>query len=97
VYYNQLLNYLKFFDIANFLFLEQSELNEPQKALSKIGQFLGMKIDIAETEEKRSNKGAYEHCLDDNADVIRELKEFYRPHNENLFQLIGMRYNWNDQ
>ena len=96
LYYEQVLRYLKYFDLASFLFLETNELSSPPCVLGKIGKFLNLDIDPASMSAKKSNPGVYDGVPPDAEEILRRLKIFYAPHNEKLFKLIGQRYPWNE-
>jgi len=98
LYSQQLINYLEYFDISNFLFLEQNELAvSSHSVLNKIGKFLEVNVDLSSVCDRKSNVGLYDESrIDEITAVLDDLKEFYRPYNENLFELIGQHYNWND-
>ncbi|MBK2267741.1 sulfotransferase domain-containing protein [Francisella philomiragia] len=103
LYYEQLQNYLKYYNIKNFLFVDFEDLtNNIPKVLKQVLDFL----DIGEHEGEKllanlnmaeiniSNKGKYESQCEDDKETLEYLREFYKPHNEKLFNLIGKRFDW---
>lgn len=97
IYFEQVQNFLQYFPMENFLFLEQRDLNQSAAVLERIETFLGIKIrDSRRTVPLKSNIGTYVGQDNDTTRVLSKLKEFYRPHNEKLFEQIGIRYDWND-
>lgn len=98
IYCEQIENYLQYFPLSAFLFLEQRELSQPESVLKKISNFLNIKINIESIKAPVvSNIGEYEENEEQVSDTIAMLKAFYRPHNEKLFKQIGIRYDWNEQ
>lgn len=97
LYWEQISNYLNYFKLDNFLFLEQGELNHPATALQKVSDFLNVKIDLDSINDPMpSNIGDYLSYDAETEETILMLREFYNPHNEKLFNQIGVRYNWNE-
>ena len=97
IYCEQIENYLQTFSLSDFLFLEQRELSRPSFVLNKIADFLGVEINEALVKGPvLSNSGIYGKNEENIEDVMSMLKEFYRPHNEKLFNKIGIRYDWNE-
>jgi len=97
LYWGQIANYLHYFKLGNFLFLEQGELNHPVTALQKVSDFLNVKIDLNSINSlPPSNIGDYLSCDAQTEGTILMLREFYKPHNEKLFSQIGVHYNWNE-
>jgi len=97
IYVEQVLNYLQFFSIKNFLFLEQRELNSYIPLFKKLGDFFQMRLNVdLPINPQLSNPGEY---LNENAEAqetLSFLKEFYKPHNDKLFAQIGIQYDWNE-
>lgn len=93
IYYDQIKNFLKFFPMSDFLFLEQRDLNSPEQVFDQISNFLDFNI-LPISKKFQSNKGQYIETIDSEDETIALLKEFYAPHNERLFNLIGKEYDW---
>ncbi|HEY8036065.1 MAG TPA: sulfotransferase domain-containing protein [Methylobacter sp.] len=98
IYYDQIENYLQYFSLDNFLFLEQRELSQPIELIRNISEFLKVAIDVSLVDNHiSSNVGDY---LDESAEIEKTLlllRDFYREHNEKLFSLIGIHYDWNEK
>ncbi len=97
IYFEQISNYLQYFNLDNFLFLEQRELNSPVTLIQKISDFLNLTIDIeAVGDSISSNIGDYQGESVEIEETLLLLKDFYRPYNEALFNQIGIHYDWNE-
>ncbi len=98
VYFEQIANYLQYFSLSNFLFLEQRELNCPAAVLQKVSEFLSVEIDFSLISNPVvSNFGDYLCCDAETEETFQLLKGFYKPHNEKLFDQIGVYYDWNER
>lgn len=90
-YAEQLQRYYALFPKENILVLPSELLFEkPQEALGRIYSFLG----ISEYQPKNLkvyNKRHYEAML---PETREKLTEYYKPLNEELFRLIGERFDW---
>lgn len=92
LYAEQLERYLKYFKREQFLFLEQKEIkNDLEGTTRKVCDFLGVPFESLSLKIENTGKV---NSIDQYPKEIAELKEFYAPHNEKLFELIGTRYNW---
>lgn len=97
IYFEQITNYLQYFHLDNFLFLEQRELNSPVILIQKISNFLNLTIEIETIEASiSSNIGDYQNKGDEIEATLLLLRDFYRPYNEILFKQIGIHYDWNE-
>ena len=96
LYADALERWLKLFPREQFLFLksEDSFIN-PQKTLDELFQFLGLhKYKI---EYKKNPKDDYPHIKMDYS-TRKKLIDFFKPHNERLYKLIGKNFDWeNDE
>ena len=98
IYSEQIENYLRYYSLSDFLFLEQRELSQPDGVLKKISSFLDIEIDVLTMRKKiQSNRGKYDEIEESVSDAISFLKDFYRPYNEKLFKVIGINYDWNEK
>jgi hypothetical protein len=96
LYADQLDRYLEYFSLSDFLFIEQRELDNGAEVLSKIHDFLHINTNHTFTETiSRNNVGGYSDISEDEKNVISMLQSFYRPHNNRLFEKIGIEYDWN--
>ena len=64
---------------------------EPQATMDGIYDFLGV-ARIQHDAFPNVNKGNYSGSM--KPETLELLREFYRPHNEALFQFLGRRYDW---
>ena len=80
-----------------FLFLSTDELkSNPQQIIDKIFDFLNLKsIKIHPIENKNigAGGGKYEPMKNSTRNL---LMDFYRIHNEELFEIINKKFNWNN-
>lgn len=93
-YYEQINNWLKYFDKNNFLFIESDLFfKETENVLSKIFSFLNVKnIKINKSNIKIENKGEYSNVMDKNTRLM--LQDYFRESNLKLYELIGQTYDW---
>jgi len=98
LYFKQLSNWLDYFDISKFLFIEIDELNNYEQLMNKLQKFLSFEInfDLEYPEMPKYNKLNGVSIANIEEETIDLLNEFYFGHNENLFNLIGRRYDWNN-
>ena len=91
IYINQIKKWIELFPKSQFLIIKSEELFEnPKVILKKTFDFL----DLAPYENiafKRSNQGNYKK-LDTKIKI--ELKEYFKPYNEQLYDYLGMNFNW---
>ena len=97
-YYEQITHWLNYFILCDFLFVEIKELANPQTLYEKICEWLELDLDPLFTEKIifAKHKGEYLAKTQPEERTLAMLKDYYRPHNEKLFQLIGTRYDWDD-
>lgn len=97
IYCEQIANYLHYFSLSSFLFLEQRELKFPVFVLQKISEFLSIETDLNLVNTPTSlNVGDYPGADAETEETMLLLREFYRHHNEKLFSQIGVKYDWNE-
>ena len=91
IYHEQLEEYYRLFDKAQILVLQSENLfSDPQQAVDKVTSFL--RIDPCKLVDQRpKNKASYEKKI---TELHYELAEFYQPHNEQLYKLIGENFDW---
>jgi hypothetical protein len=92
VYYPQVKKYFEVFPKENILIIEHNELkNNHDQVIKSITAFLKVKNEALKPLERlkseQDNKALY-------ANELRQLEDFYRPHNAMLYELIGKEYNW---
>ena len=94
IYAEQIKRYFKFFDKEQLLILDHKDLIEqPDKVLERIESFVGVRnIDWSDKDLGKKHVGAYSTGIDNATELL--LKDFYKPHNEKLFNLIGKKFDW---
>jgi hypothetical protein len=92
IYANQLYNWKRIFPTKQiFIINSEKFFKKPQKIYSKILEFLCLP-EHKLIYQKKFNVGKYKSKLDKK--LREELIEFYKPHNQRLFNMIGERYDW---
>lgn len=91
VYHEQLARWFDVFPKEQFLVLCLEDLQaRPQELLDETCDFLRIQRHIF--------RGLRRHNVGQRKDVgesiLTELREYYRPHNERLFEMIGKRFPW---
>lgn len=91
-YADHLETWLKHFPRDAFLIMDsEGFFKDPQQTLDRVFDFLGLSpYRIEDLEVMRWLD--YNESLDPN--LRRELIDYFEPHNERLFQLIGERFSW---
>ena len=88
-YADHLANWFEHYDRRQFLILTTDEMDaDPQGVLGKTFEFLGLEPFHANG-PKNLNVQSYERM---NPDTRRMLVEYFRPHNERLYRLLGPGY-----
>ena len=71
----------------------RSLLHAPRRTLEQITDFLG--VARHEWSAYRLQKvNAYPYCEELSPALAEELREFFRPHNQRLYQLLGVDFGW---
>lgn len=90
-YFSQLQNVLNYFNKDQILILQSEKFNKnPQEEYNKVLKFLNLpphKMDFT----KKYNAHKYPPIKEE---TKQKLGEFFKPHNEKLFDLIGKRFDW---
>jgi hypothetical protein len=96
LYYQQITHWLNFFDRSQFLFLEISELNQPEKLLMKLQDFLAvdLELEVLDLNMPEYNKLNGKKIIEVDPETLKLLQNFYHQHNLNLFRLINKTYDW---
>jgi hypothetical protein len=94
IYHSQIAEYLKYFPMGQLLFIESNDLRrEEEKCLAQIQSFVGVPHEkLSFVEANMSTVSEVEHYKDD----LLKLKEFYKPYNKKLYDLIGRNFNWDN-
>lgn len=92
IYHYQIEAVLQHFNKNQLLFIESNALkNNNNEELSKIQSFIGVPYEnLSLIESNRSKKSE----IDIYANDIEKLKEFYEPHNQKLYDLLGVNFKW---
>ncbi len=92
LYYKQLVDLFRYFPKENVLILENKEVFQMKEETSrKIQSFIGVPYNSLKTIV--SNKAKVKLDSDYSQEKTK-LYDFFAPHNEQLFELIGKRYDW---
>jgi hypothetical protein len=94
LYAEQIEYYLRLFSREQLLILEsRSLLHAPRQVLDRVIQFLG--LDGHEWSAYRLQKvNAYPYQEELSPGLAQELRAFFRPHNQRLYELVGENYGW---
>ncbi len=91
LYYEQIKNWMSVFPKEQFLILKAEDFfSEPSKIFSQILDFLEVKhyeVDFS----KKYNARQYKEI---NPNSKKFLQNFFKPHNEKLYKLLGRNFNW---
>lgn len=86
--------WFKVFPKEQFHFVPTDEMSNEiniQKTVSKVYKFLGLP-DYEINDFSRKNVGSYERIDEKQRDKV---KDFYKPWNAELEEMLGMKFNWN--
>lgn len=93
LYFVQLQRYLNYFNQDQILVIESSSLrSNHDETMRAIQSFLGVPYEKLEPEKINSSR--VKKSNDEYNETLAELREFFKPHNEQLFDLLGVRYDW---
>lgn len=92
IYHFQIQKYYNLFPKENILILEHNDIkNQHDQTIEKICRFLELPNEILPplflNNSLKDNKNDY-------SEQMKILNEFYKPHNELLYKLIGKEFNW---
>jgi len=91
VYADQLENWFRYYDRSRFLITTTEMMKtDPQKSLNDAFGFLGLAPFQADV-SKKLNVGSYKKM---NSKTRDELLDYFRPHNERLYRLLGRSFDW---
>jgi hypothetical protein len=91
-YAEQLEPWLALFPREQFLFLKSEDmLADPQHALDATHEFLGLPPHRPEHIHRLNVTRGHEPLPDD---IREDLADYFRPHNERLYELIGIDFGW---
>ena len=95
LYRQQIDTYLSHFHRRRMFIINSEEffLN-PRLSFPRLFQFLGIRADVNIEDLTARNVSLRKREVWPRTRML--LREFYKPHNEELFALLGSRYDWND-
>jgi hypothetical protein len=90
-YAEQLERWLELFPREQFLFLKAEDLFvQPEQVLEQTHEFLGLPTYLPQ-EVPRLNTSEYDAL---HPETRARVAEYFRPHNERLYELIGINFGW---
>lgn len=93
LYKKQLESYLNYFPWQQTLFLNSDELfNEPDNTLRRVFDFVGVDTEFKVTDLKPRNVS--KNRVEVDQDVYEYLNNYFLPHNQALYELVGKNYDW---
>jgi hypothetical protein len=95
IYYNQIEYYMSLFDSSQFFFIfaEDFKVNKSQ-ILNELMVFLDLQFSISTETLKDTHVREYKHKM--TPDTRTKLLDYFKPHNEKLFELINKNINWSN-
>ncbi len=94
LYAEQLERYFKVFPRDRLMIVEDRELrNQREVVMSKVAQFLGLRP-IQWKADRLVDKNVRNYSEKPDPKVVERLHQFFKPHNERLFDLLGRRFDW---
>jgi len=91
-YAQHIKRWLEYFPLEHFHFMEFSDItSNNEEAYHQLFHFLGVDP-IKPKRIIKQNVTDYNSTMD--VSTKNELKDYFAPHNEELFELIGQRYQW---
>ncbi|WCO00645.1 sulfotransferase domain-containing protein [Psychroserpens ponticola] len=92
IYHQQIENYLKYFKREQLLIIESNDLRKhSDDVLKKVQRYIDVPYEkLAFETSNKSKVNEKEKYAQD----INRLREFYKPHNDSLFKLLGKTYDW---
>jgi hypothetical protein len=94
LYARQLRHWQQFFPPEQFLIVDSQQLSRNTgTAYAEVLRFLKLPS-WAPTEFRREHTGNYQEKMQ--PETRARLVEYFRPHNEELFEMLGRRFDWND-
>lgn len=94
IYLPQIERYLLLFPASNVLILESEQLKRSHNdQMKKVQKFLGVPFESLPV--IKSNYGQ-KNEMDSYGSTLNKLQEFYKPHNQALYQFLGEEFNWDN-
>lgn len=95
LYAKQLERYFKYFHREQIMIIDNRQLRkETNRTLEDISAFIGLRPHDWKQGERKRRVVAGEYKAPISQEAKDYLIEFYRPHNEKLYQLIGRDFGW---
>jgi hypothetical protein len=92
IYYKELKRWMEKFPLNKILLLNSEEFyTDPKKAFATTTDYLKLNNWEPASFQKYNSGGEYETI---SPQLREKLNNFFRPHNEALFELTGKRFNW---
>ena len=92
-YAEQIRRYQALFPAENLLILGSEQFfADPHAALKRVFEFVGVDGSFQVPNLQARNVGSNRKSVQ--ADVYQYLKDYFEPHNEELYQLLGERFGW---
>jgi hypothetical protein len=93
LYHEQLMHYFEWFDSGQILILHSVDLErQTSTAVDQVVSFLGLPVHRHGGEWDRVLVGKYDPEIPDSS--LRLLRDFYKPYNEMLYQLLDRDFGW---
>ena len=94
IYVDKLKHWMNIFPREKFLIIQSEKLFEnPQQEYDKVLSFLGLpQWTLKDTRPKGSRKYEKPKMT---LETRKQLSEFFKPHNERLFEFLGTEFDWN--
>jgi hypothetical protein len=93
LYYEQIRRYLDHFQRENLLIVNSEMFfTEPAKTLRRVYEFVGVDTQATTKDLTPRNVGSNKSEVD--PAVYEYLTDYFRPHNQALFKLIGENFDW---
>jgi len=93
IYHEQLARYLQFFPRRQLLVLKSEEFfKEPKNVIRRVFEFLEVDESFEVADIRPRNVGSGKTRVD--AQVYAYLSDFFRPHNQSLYELLGEDFDW---
>lgn len=92
-YADQVRNYLRYFNLDQMLILNSEQLfTKPEQSLEKVFNFLGVESGVELDNIQPTNTGDNKASV--STEVYKYLQRYFDPLNEDLYKLIGKRFEW---
>lgn len=93
LYHEQLKRYLNYFPMNNILVINSDTLfRQPHDTLRRVFDFIDVDPDFVVNDLKPRNVGSNRNKV--TPDVYEYLEDYFRVHNQDLYELIGENYDW---